>query len=68
MKFVDSILKLFQKPSAEIIAQLELEEAKRQFLLYKAAEEQARHMAACYTEKINRLAIYISKGDEACGK
>lgn len=61
-------LKIFQKPSAVVLAQQELEDAKINFLSYKSAEEQARHMAEYYTEKINRLVIYISKGEEACGK
>jgi hypothetical protein len=63
MEFFQRIRKLFQPPSAKVIAQLDLEEAQRQFLLYKAAEEQAKHLSKYYTEKINRLEIYL-KGDE----
>jgi hypothetical protein len=60
--FMNWLKSLFQPKSAEVLAQLELEEAKRQFLLYKASEEQAKHLSKYYTEKINRLEAYL-KGD-----
>lgn len=63
MEFFVRVKKMFQPPSAEVLAQLELEEAKRQFLMYKAAEEQAKHLSKYYTEKINRLESYL-KGDQ----
>ena len=63
MEFFQRFRKIFEPKSAEVLAQLELEEAKRQFLLYKATEEQAKHMSKYYTEKINRLESYL-KGEQ----
>ncbi len=63
MEFIQRLKKLMAPPSAKVLAQLELEEAERQFLFYKATEEQAKHMSKYYTEKIDRLQKYL-KGNE----
>ncbi len=54
---------LFQPRSAAVLALIELEESKRQFLVYKASEEQGKHLAKYYSEKISRLEAYL-KGDQ----
>jgi len=59
MKF----FKIFQKPSALMLAQQDLEECKRQFLASKKAEEHYRNISISYSESINRLEKYIGVGN-----
>lgn len=51
---------IFQKPSALAIAVQELEEAKRQELVYVSAAEYHAKLAEFYKAKIDRLNTYIS--------
>jgi hypothetical protein len=59
MKF----FKIFEKPSALMLAQQDLEECKRQYLVAKKAEEHYRHVAKSYAKSINRLENYIGVGN-----
>ena len=62
MKFFEFIRKLFQKPSAEVIAQHELEEAKRLYLQKQSEAEYAAKMVEYYGGVIRRLSTQIQDG------
>lgn len=49
------IKKLFTKPSARSLAQIELEEARRQLLAAQTAKEYAESMANYHSTRISRL-------------
>jgi hypothetical protein len=53
------IIELFRKPSAQTLAQRELEEAQRQLLEAQSAAEYAANLARYHTERIRRLKSYI---------
>ena len=61
---MNTIKKLFQKPSARVLAQQELEEAKRQLLRSYAAAEYHQKMSAYYDQAVRRLTTYL-KAEEA---
>ncbi len=58
-----NLFKWFQKPTALVIAQQDLEECKRQYLVAKKAEEHYRHVAKSYEKSIIRLENYIGTGN-----
>lgn len=58
------ILNPFRKPSAVMLAQVELEESERQLLGAKAAQEYAKSMATYHESKIKRLKAYIRECHE----
>lgn len=62
MKVFEFIRKLFQKPSAEVIAQHQLEEAKRLYLQKQAEAEYAAKMVEYYGGVIHRLSAQIRDG------
>ena len=50
-----SLLSLFRKPSAETLAQIELDEAKRQLLEAQSAAEYRNAMVEYHRRRIARL-------------
>ena len=62
MKVFELIRKLFQKPSAEAIAQHNLEEAKRLYLQKQSEAEYATKMVEYYGGVIRRLSSQIRDG------
>ena len=62
MKIFEFVQKLFQKPSAESIAQTELEEAKRHYLQKQMEAEYATKMVEYYKGVIIRLTDQIQNG------
>lgn len=58
-----SKLNPFQKPSARVMAQQELEDAQRQLLAAQSAYEYARAVAAYHEARIKRLTHYLNQGD-----
>ena len=50
-----SLLSLFRKPSAETLAQIELEEAKRQLLVAQSNAEYRNAMLEYHRRRIARL-------------
>lgn len=53
------LLEPFRTPSAEILAQRELEEAKRQLLQAQAGMEYAAAMVDYHTSRIQRLSVMV---------
>lgn len=53
--------RLLKKPSAEVIAQENLEEARRSYLNSKASAEYHAKMAEYYTVVIDRLTKYLDR-------
>ena len=53
------LIQTFRKPSAEIIAQAELEEARRQLLAAQSGSEYAKALVLYHTQRIERLQKYV---------
>lgn len=56
---IKEITEPFRKPSAEVMAQRELEDAKRQLLEAQAAQEYADAMVVYHAARIKRLNGYL---------
>jgi adenine-specific DNA methylase len=56
-----NILEHFKRPSAELLAKRELEEARRELLAAESAAEYAQKMAAYHSARITRLTAFISR-------
>lgn len=54
-----SLLALFRKPSAETLAQIELEEAKRQLLVAQSDAEYRNAMVEYHRRRIARLQAVV---------
>lgn len=54
------ITKLFQKPSAKVIAQRDLEECRRQLLASYNASEYHTKQVEYYTQVVKRLSKYVT--------
>lgn len=54
------IKRLFKRPSAEVIAMQDLEEARRSYLSSKASAEYHAKMAEYYIVVIDRLTKYLA--------
>ena len=59
MKF---LINLFRAPSAAVLAQRELEDAKRDLLHYQSICECAKRMSEYQSDRIRRLNNYLSGG------
>ena len=57
---LEFIKRLFKRPSAEVIAQEALEEARRSYLNAKASAEYHAKMAEYYIVVIDRLTKYLA--------
>lgn len=53
------IIDIFRKPSAQQLAQRELEEAQRQLLQAQSAAEYAANLAKYHAERIRRLRTFL---------
>jgi adenine-specific DNA methylase len=51
----------FKQPSAEVLAQRELEDARRELLSAESAAEYAQQMAAYHAARIARLTAFINR-------
>lgn len=58
----DTMLKHFRKPSAQELAQRELDEARRQLLEAQAAAEYAAAMVDYNKARIARLSAFVQEG------
>jgi hypothetical protein len=59
MKYIETIKRLFEPPSAESLALKELETAKRLLLEAQSAREYADSMAKYHEARIRRLTNYL---------
>ena len=55
---------MFHMPPAEVLAQRELEEAKRSLLEMQTARDYSSRMVEYNLDRIRRLAAYINKANE----
>lgn len=55
---------IFHIPSAEALAAIELEEAKRDHLQMLTAQDYSRKMVEYHADRIRRLTAYIAKATE----
>ena len=55
------IIEIFRRPSAEVLAQRELEDAKRAHLEALSATEYANRMSAYHSDRIKRLRAYLQQ-------
>lgn len=53
------LIDTFRKPSARVIAQRELEDAKRELLQAQTAAEYATRLAQYHADRIHRLSAYV---------
>lgn len=58
------IIELFRKPSAEVIAQRELDESKRQLLSAQYSKDYYTKMVEFYETRIRTLTIQLKKAAE----
>lgn len=56
-----TLIELFRKPSARVIAQRELEDVQREYLVAMGTTDYAKHMAEYYADRIKMLTAYIQK-------
>lgn len=54
-----AIMKIFEKPSATVLAVKELEEAKRQLLAAMSARDYAIAMVSYNEDRVERLSNYL---------
>ena len=62
---IKTLKKMFRTPSALELAQIELEEAKRELLNAQSATEYAARMAAYHGDRIKRLTAYVTQKVES---
>ena len=65
IRLTNLVNKIFRTPSALELAQIELEEAKRQLLNAQSATEYAARMAAYHGDRIKRLTAYVTQKAES---
>ncbi len=58
-QIMKALSNIFTPPSAESLAQLELEEAKRELLVAQSATEYSNRMAAYPQDRLKRLTSYL---------
>ncbi len=61
---VKQLIEPFRKPSAEIIAQRELEDAKRELLQAQAGQEYAAAMVQYHEARITRLRSMLTEAHQ----
>ncbi len=62
--FIDFISAPFRKPSAEVLALHELEDAKRMLLEAHSAQEYALSMCEYHQSRVERLTTYLHHATE----
>ena len=55
------LIDFFRKPSAAILAQIELENAKRELLQTQSTAEYATRLAQYQADRIKRLTLYLKE-------
>ena len=63
-EMIDWVKSVYTTPSAESLAQRELEESKRRLLEAQSSREYAVSMCSYYEAKIKRLTVYLHKATE----
>ena len=61
MDTLKTMLEMFRKPSAKVIAQRELEDAQREYLVAQSTTEYAKQMAQYHADRVKRLQAYIQR-------
>ena len=56
---IQQFISTFRKPSATLLAQRELEDAKRELLLAQSAAEYSSRLSAYHIDRIKRLTTYL---------
>jgi|NOAtaT_7_FD_contig_21_9113525_length_259_multi_4_in_0_out_0_1 hypothetical protein len=64
MQIPNQIKALFVKPTAQTIAQRQLEDAQRQLLVYQSQTEYSQQMVKYYQTAITRLSAYVRTKEE----
>lgn len=59
---IEKIRQFFRTPSADVLAQRELEEAKRELLRAMSAQDYANRIVQFHADRIKRLTAYTSPG------
>jgi hypothetical protein len=54
------LINLFRTPSAAVLAQRELEDAKRELLHYQSIQECSKRMSEYQSDRIRRLTSYLA--------
>jgi len=62
--FIELLMKPFRKPSAEVIAQVSIEESKRNLLRWQADARYSQKMVEYYEDRIAVLRKQLSFGIE----
>ena len=62
---MESIINLFRKPSARLVAQSSLEECERQLLSYQSQAEYAQQMVVYYSKMVDRLKKYVREQQDS---
>ena len=65
IRLINLVKKILKTPSAMELAEVELEDAKRQLLNAQSATEYAARMAMYHSDRIKRLSAYIKQKDES---
>ena len=60
-KFITIMQSIFRTPSADELAVVELEEAKRQLLQMQTALDYSKRMVDYHSDRIKRLTAYVAK-------
>lgn len=60
-KIVNFMQSIFRTPSADELAVIELEEAKRQLLQMQTALDYSKRMVDYHSDRIKRLTAYVAK-------
>lgn len=60
-KIVNFMQSIFRTPSADELAIVELEEAKRQLLQMQTALDYSKRMVDYHSDRIKRLTAYVAK-------
>lgn len=58
---IDQLKKICSKPSADTVAQRQLDEARRQLLMYQSQSEYSLSMVRFYEASIKRLTAYVGE-------
>lgn len=61
IKFINAMQSIFRTPSADELAVVELEEAKRQLLQAQTALDYSKRMVDYHSDRIKRLTAYVAK-------